>query len=138
MWWIPVLIFIALGLFALVASEIRERRRSRSKKTIGTETPHRTKSTEECCGQHAVCERDTLLNSRIEIVYYDDEELDILAGISPDEYTEEQIQALRDVFYTLREQDVAGWLRSLQVRNILLPIELREEALLIVSERRNR
>lgn len=93
---------------------------------------------EECCGQHAACERDTLLNSRIEIVYYDDEELDVLAGISPDEYTEEQIQALRDVFYTLREQDVAGWLRSLQVRNILLPIELREEALLIVSERRNR
>ena len=43
---------------------------------------------------------------------------------------------LNDVFYTLREQDVAGWLRSLQLRDIALPDELRDEALLIVSERR--
>ena len=64
------------------------------------------------------------------------EELDALAGIAPDNYSESQIKQLEDVFYTLREKDVAGWLRSLQTRNIQLPDELREEALLIVSERR--
>ena len=90
----------------------------------------------ECCGTHAVCERDSLLTKTTKIEYYDDEELDALAGITPDDYTESQIKQLEDVFYTLREKDVAGWLRSLQARNIQLPEELREEALLIVSERR--
>ena len=83
-----------------------------------------------------MCERDSLLTKTTKIEYYDDEELDALAGITPDDYTESQIKQLEDVFYTLREKDVAGWLRSLQTRNIQLPEELREEALLIVSERR--
>lgn len=92
----------------------------------------------ECCGQHAVCERDMLLNKTAEIVYYDDEELDALTGISPIDFTPEQLAQLEGVFYTLQEKDVAGWLRSLQMRDIQLPIDLREEALLIVSERRSK
>ena len=68
--------------------------------------------------------------------YYDDEGLDALAGIAPTDYTEAQHQALREVFSTLQEKDVPGWCRSLQLRNILLPPDIREEALLIVRERR--
>ncbi len=93
---------------------------------------------EECCGQHLVCERDSLLTQHPDIEYYDDEELDILRGIDPADYTDEQIQMLQGVFYTLQESDVAGWVRSLQMRNIALTPELREEALLIVRERRTR
>ncbi len=92
---------------------------------------------EECCGQHLVCERDSLLTQNPDIEYYDDEELDILSGINPADYTEDQIQMLQGVFYTLRESDVAGWVRSLQMRNIELTQELREEALLIIRERRS-
>ncbi len=91
---------------------------------------------DECCGQHLVCERDSLLTQNPDIEYYDDEELDVLSGVNPSEYTAEQIQMLQGVFYTLRESDVAGWVRSLQMRNIELTPELREEALLIVRERR--
>ena len=43
---------------------------------------------------------------------------------------------LEDVFFTLREQDMAGWIRSLQLRNIELPDDIRDQALLIISERR--
>jgi hypothetical protein len=68
--------------------------------------------------------------------YFDDENLDVLADVQPDKFTEDQLNQLSEVFYTLRESDVAAWLRSLQVRRIQLPIELREQALLIVSERR--
>jgi len=92
---------------------------------------------EECCGAHTVCERDTLLNSENVIIYYDDEELDALADILPVDLTDQQIKQLSGVFYTLKESDVSGWLRSIQMRRIQLPVQLREEALLIVSERRN-
>ena len=90
----------------------------------------------ECCGQHLVCERDTLLQTNAQIDYYDDEELDTLAGIDPADYSETQHTMLREVFDTLQERDVAGWVRSLQLRNIALPQDIREEALMIVRERR--
>lgn len=92
---------------------------------------------EECCGAHEVCEKDSLLNSNADIIYFDDEELDDLSNVSPENYTVSQRNMLVEVFYTLKESDVAAWLRSLQLRNIQLPSDIKEEALLIVSERRS-
>ena len=40
------------------------------------------------------------------------------------------------MFFTLREVEVAGWLRSLQLRGINLPDALKDEAFLIIGERR--
>lgn len=91
---------------------------------------------EDCCGAHEVCTKDSLLNVDDEIIYFDDEELDLLADISPNNYTDNQRDMIAEVFYTLQESDVAAWLRSLQLRNIQLPFDIKEEALLIVSERR--
>ena len=59
-----------------------------------------------------------------------------LSGIPYEDYSEAQITMLENVFYTLREQDVAGWIRSIQLRNIDLPEDIRDQALLIVAERR--
>ena len=92
---------------------------------------------DDCCGAHEVCERDSLLSATDEIIYFDDEELDKLKGKKLESYTPADVDMLEHVFYTLREQDVAGWIRSLQLRDIALPSDLRDEALLIISERRN-
>ena len=40
------------------------------------------------------------------------------------------------MLYTLQEVEVAGWLRSLQLRQVNLPDALKDEAFLIVGERR--
>lgn len=53
-----------------------------------------------------------------------------------DAYDEDAVNEFRDVLYTLQEIEVAGWLRSLQLRAINLPDELKDEAFLIVGERR--
>ena len=71
------------------------------------------------------------------IEYYDDEELDKYIGTAPDEYTPEQEDEFRDVFYTMQSEDVAGWVRSLQLRGIALPDNIKDEVFLIVGERRN-
>ena len=92
----------------------------------------------DCCGQHEVCERDSLIAAvSKKIEYYDDEELDIYRGTDSGEYDEKAVDEFREVFYTMPETDVAGWLRSLQLRNINLPDQLKDEALLIIEERRN-
>ena len=90
----------------------------------------------ECCGAHEVCDRENLQIIDTKIEYFDDEELDSLAGISPDNYSRKQVETVSEVFYSMKENDVAPWLRSLQLRNIQLPDFLREEALMIVAERR--
>ena len=105
---------------------------------INKQTPEQppVKIADDCCGSHAVCERDSLLSQTDQIIYFDDEELDTLRGIPSEDYSEAQITMLENVFYTLREQDVAGWIRSIQLRNIDLPEDIRDQALLIVTERR--
>lgn len=93
----------------------------------------------ECCGQHATCERDSLLAAvSKDIIYYDDEELDAYKGIASGQYTEDQVNQFAEVFYELKEVEVAGWCRSLQLRGIELPDDLKDEVFLIVRERRFR
>lgn len=136
---LPLILFVCLGVFIVVVFEIRARKEQK-KDTSEPEkaAPKPVVTDGECCGQHLVCERETLLQTNAKVEYYDDEELDALAGIAPEDYTEEQHQMIREVFDTLQERDVPGWLRSLQLRNIQLPADIREEALLIVVERRSR
>ena len=91
----------------------------------------------ECCGQHQICEKESLLAAvSKQIEYYDDEELDRFKGRPSDGYSEEEIEEFRDILYSMQEVDVAGWSRSLQLRGIKLPDELKDELFLIVGERR--
>jgi hypothetical protein len=94
-------------------------------------------ATEECCGMHITCERDSLLASVSDkIEYYDDEELDAFANRRADAYSDAEIEQFRDVLLTLQPDDIAGWARSIQLRNIELPTEVRDELLMIVAETR--
>ncbi len=91
----------------------------------------------ECCGMHMTCEKDSLLAAVSEKPeYYEDEELDRFAGKGADAYAPEEIEEFRDVLLTLRPDEIAPWARSLQLRGITLPAEVREELLMIVAEAR--
>lgn len=110
------------------------------KKSGGVETPVvEPERPDGCCGKHEICEKESLLVAVSEkIEYYEDEELDAYKGISAEDYTDEQIEQFRDVLCTLRPDDVAGWARSIQLRNINLPTIIQEELLLMISEMREK
>lgn len=100
------------------------------------EEPEQT-ADNECCGMHITCERDSLLASvSPEIVYYDDEELDVYRDHDPETYSDAEIEQFRDVLLTMRPEDIAGWARSLQLRHVPLPSEVRDELIMIVAEAR--
>ena len=91
----------------------------------------------ECCGQHEVCEKESLLAAvSKEIEYYEDEELDRFRGRAGDAYLPDEIEEFREVLYTMREDEVAGWVRSLQLRQVELPDDLKDEVCMIVGEMR--
>jgi hypothetical protein len=91
----------------------------------------------ECCGQHETCEKDSLLAAVSKNVeYYNDEELDRFRGRTSDDYSEAETEEFREVLYTMKEVEVAGWVRSLQLRAVELPDGVKDEVFLIVGERR--
>lgn len=102
-----------------------------------TEIPAVVTPDSECCGQHEVCEKDSLLAAvSKDIEYYEDESLDVYRGIASDAYTTKQIEEFEEVLYTMRNDEVAGWVRSLQLRGIELPNAIKDEVFLIIGERR--
>ena len=94
-------------------------------------------SLDGCCGAHEICEKESLLAAVSKnIEYYDDEQLDRFKGYSSNSYSSGEVQEFADVLYTLRSEEVAGWVRSLQLREIELPDQLKDEIVMIVGERR--
>jgi hypothetical protein len=93
---------------------------------------------DESCSLRSICPSEQLLagECREEIIYYDDEELDQYKGREAEDYTDEEAEEFANVFYELKEIEVAGWVRSLQLRQIALPLQLMDEVLLVVRERR--
>lgn len=130
-------ILIVLGLVAYIlqrhfagSSEASDNPRS-SEKSTNTDSPKAAENP-ECCGMHAVCEK--LGDTDGDIEYFDDEELDAMAGIDATEYTPQQVEQFREVLTTLAQGEAPEWLRSLRRRNIALPEALRDEAMMLIED----
>ncbi len=127
-----------LGIIALVAGWWRNRTlQKRIEAGELEEMPEVVAVDAECCGQHETCEKDSLLAAvSRDIEYYNDEELDRFRGCDSADYTEENCDEFREILYTMRNEEVAGWVRSLQLRGVALPDGIKDEVFLIVGERR--
>ena len=131
-----LLLLLALGIVAALIGTALQWWHSVHNPGSTTEPVIRQRSS-DCCGQHEVCEKESLLAAVSKAVeYYDDEELDRFAGRRADSYDMHETDEFEEILTTLRSEDVAGWVRSLQLRGIELPEALRDELILIVRERR--
>lgn len=135
-----VLALLVLGavaaLVASLQSYLKARRVARGEEVV--EEEEFVPSEGGCCGNHLTCEHDSLLAAvSPEIVYYDDEELDQYRGVAAGSYTERQVEEFREILLSLDDDDVPGWVRSLQLRGIEFPETLRPELYLIVVEHRD-
>lgn len=136
--WILIAGIIILGVLAAILGYFRNRSLLKQlERGEISKLPEPQEIPEVCCGAHEVCERDSLLAAvSKKIEYYEDEDLDRFRGTPADSYDETAIAEFSEVLYTLKDTEVAGWLRSLQLRCIELPDDLKDEAFLIVGERR--
>lgn len=136
--WILILALVGVALFGLVAGYFYNRNiQKKIDRGELKEAPPVVDVDSECCGQHQICEKESLLAAvSKKIEYYDDEELDRFKGRQANEYSDEEIDEFREIMFTMKEEEVAGWSRSLQLRGIELPNELKDELFLIVGERR--
>ena len=124
---ILLLSLLGLCLVALVAGWLRNR-------TLQAKL-RRGERPEGCCGKHAVCEKEQLMADALapDIEYFDDEELDAYKGRASNAYSPDEAAQFEEVMTTMRPDEVAAWLRSLQLRGINLPDELKDEAIMLVE-----
>ena len=108
--WILIISLVLLGVIALIAGIIRNKRLEKKiEKGELDRMPEVKEVDAECCGQHEVCERDSLLAAvSKKIEYYDDEELDQFIGRPGNAYTEKETDMFRDVLYTTPWHRTAG------------------------------
>lgn len=140
-----IIIVSAAVLLALCCLYYSDRRRKNSQNGNGPDTPYteagpsvpdsaRNHGT-ECCGKHAVCEKQKLAEARMRAAqYFDDEDLDIFRGTSATDYDDDQVEEFRYVMYTMRQDEVRQWLECLDARGIELPDQLKEEAYSMMNE----
>ena len=69
-----------------------------------------------------------------DIEYYDDEELDRFRGRQSDQYTDEEVEEFATVLYTMRPNEVKGWNRSLILREINIPNQIKDELIAMIED----
>ena len=136
--WILIIGLIVLTAIAMAVGYARNKKIQKKIESGELQAaPEIVEADAECCGQHEICEKESLLAAvSKQIEYYDDEELDRFKGRSSASYSEEETNEFREIMYTMKEDEVAGWCRSLQLRGIEFPDGLKDELFLIVGERR--
>ena len=83
----------------------------------------------------AKCEQVCMMEASIkEIDYFDDEELDTFKGRSSDSYTDDEASQFAYVLETMRPEEVKDWSRSLTLRGINVPDQVKDELFLLIDE----
>ena len=101
----------------------------------GEKKPKPAEPMEECCGAHEICETNLTNKMSEEILYYEDEELDLYKNYKEEDYNDDQIDEFREVLYSLKEGEIEGWLRSLELRKIELPPVIKSELVFMLIKK---
>ncbi len=133
---IGIVVFFAL---ALTLSNKIQRKKGNSKERETQQPVIKLDFTSDslCCGAHEVCEDDTLIAAfNEELEYFDDEELDRFKFRDSADYTNKEVDEFRDIFYTIVDEEKPRWIRSLQLRDIAMPNQMKDEVVLVVCDLR--
>ena len=88
-----------------------------------------------CDGTDDKCEQVCMMEAATkEVEYYDDEELDRFRGRPSDGYTDSEAEAFAEVMQTMRPDEVKGWNRSLILRGINMPNQIKDDFIALADD----
>lgn len=124
-----LVLFLSLIVLAVVAALFGFFARGGKEQPVDAEPTCAT-----CTGSDERCEQECMMEAAIkDIEYYDDEQLDRFAGRPSDEYDDDEIEEFAEVLYSLQQTDAAGWNRSLILRNINIPNQLKDDLIALID-----
>lgn len=87
-----------------------------------------------CDGISNKCEQTCMMEASVkEIEYFDDEELDAFKGKASNEYTDEEAETFSYVMETMNPKEVKDWNRSLCLRGINVPDQIKDELFMLME-----
>lgn len=120
---------VALGVIAAVATKLLMRQGDDTDIVIPTH------DCTTCNGDNDKCEQVCMMEASLKAIeYYDDEELDAYKGRPSESYTNEEAEQFREILYTMRQDEVKGWSRSLILRGINIPNQLKDEVVMLIGD----
>lgn len=123
--WILIVALVVLGTIAAGASLLWDKE---ARIEVGTDCA-------SCSGDNAKCEQECMMEAATkEVEYFDDEDLDRYAGRASDEYTDDEADEFREVMETMHQDEVKAWNRSLILRNISMPDQIKDEFILLATQ----
>ena len=126
---ISLIALLALGAIAFIFG--------RNRRADGTEEPVVIGKGDcaTCTPETPKCEQICAMEAAVKPVeYFDDEELDLFKNRAADSYSDDEIEQFAYVLHTMQPDEVAAWSRSLTLRGIELPHELRDEVILLIDQ----
>ena len=124
-----ILALVALGLISAIFGIISHR------KGEDEEPLQEGVSCNTCNGENSKCEQECMMEAATkEVEYYDDEELDRFKGRLSNEYTNEEADEFSEVMLTMKQNEVKGWNRSLILRGINMPDQIKDEYIALAEQ----
>ncbi len=118
---------IALGVFSALYAIVTNRNREESPVV-------QADSCATCNGENDKCEQECMMEAATKpIEYFDDEELDAFKGRSSDSYTDEEVEQFSYVMNTMPQEEIKDWCRSLHMRGIEIPDQLKDEVYMMMG-----
>lgn len=124
-----VLALLVLGLITAFASFLGRKKGEEEAPLIVND------SCSTCSGENDKCEQECMMEAATkDIEYYDDEELDRFRGRLSDGYTAEEAEEFAEVMLTMRPEEVKGWSRSLILRGINMPNQIKDDFIALADD----
>lgn len=122
--WIFIVALVVLGTIAAAASILWDKK----------DTIEVGQDCASCSGDNAKCEQECMMEAATkEVEYFDDEELDRFKGRASDEYTDDEAEEFREVMLTMHKDEVKAWNRSLILREINMPDQVKDDFILLAQ-----
>jgi len=122
--WILIVALVVLGTIALGASLLWDKD---AKIEVGADCT-------SCSGNNDKCEQNCMMEAAVkEIEYFDDEDLDQYKGRESDAYTDDEADEFRNVMETMRPEEVKAWNRSLILRGVNMPDQIKDDYIMLAG-----
>ena len=124
-----ILALIVLGIFSAILGLLSHNKKGESSVILADSS-----SCSTCNGDDPKCEQLCMMEAATrEIEYFDDEELDRFKGRQGNQYTDDEAEEFRNVMLTMQQNEVSAWSRSLTLRGIEVPYQVKDELLMLME-----
>ncbi len=124
-----IVALIVLGIFSAILGLLSHNKKGESSVILADSS-----SCSTCNGDDPKCEQLCMMEAATrEIEYFDDEELDRYKGRQGNQYTDDEAEEFRNVMLTMHQSEVSAWSRSLTLRGIEVPYQVKDELLMLME-----